>query len=81
MHVSGNTILDCDKLHPANELADSRVADNMVRDDRGKYSDENGCGRGNWFTGNMWTGQPNIEPSSGTVQNNFAAQVERGGGK
>ncbi len=83
MHVSGNTILDCDKIGMLlTNLSDSRVADNLIRDDRGESIPLKAVGgRGNWFTGNMWTGQPNIEPSAGAVQNNFAAQGERGGGK
>jgi hypothetical protein len=83
MHVSGNTILDCDKIGMLlTNLSDSRVADNVIRDDRGESVPLKAVGgRGNWFTGNMWTGQPSIEPSAGAVQNNFAAQVERGGGK
>jgi Periplasmic copper-binding protein (NosD)/Pectate lyase superfamily protein len=81
MHVTGNTILDCDKIGMllAN-LTDSRVADNVIRDDRpGAQSTPLKAvgGRGNWFTGNMWTGQPGIDGVSGAAQNNFAAQVER----
>jgi hypothetical protein len=85
MHVSGNTILDCDKVGMLlTNLTDSRVADNLIRDDRADAKSiplQAVGGRGNWFTGNMWTGKPNIEPSTGAAQNNFAAQVERGEGK
>ncbi len=81
MHVTGNTVIDCDKIGILlTNVADSHVGDNMIRDDRAGTNSiplKTVGGRGNWFTGNMWTGQPSIEAASGAVQNNFAAQVER----
>ncbi len=85
MHITGNTIFDCDKVGILLlNLADSRVADNMIRDDRAGGTSiplKAVGGRENWFTGNMWTGQPSIDAASGAEQNNFAAQVERSGEK
>ncbi|MFN0019005.1 MAG: right-handed parallel beta-helix repeat-containing protein [Pirellulaceae bacterium] len=92
MHVTGNTILDCGKVGMLlTNVTDSRVGDNVIRDDRLAAGDgaagskniplKTVGGRGNWFTGNMWTGQPSIDAASGTAQNNFATQVERGGEK
>ena len=82
MHIMGNTILDCGPIGLSlTNLTDSRVADNVIRDDRA----EDGAksiplkavgGRGNWFTGNMWTGQPSIEAAAGAAQNNDAVQGE-----
>lgn len=81
MHVTGNTLLDCDKVGLLlTNVSDSRVADNLIRDDRAGSESvplKATGGRGNWFNGNMWTGQPSIDAASGAAQNNFAGQVER----
>jgi hypothetical protein len=81
MHITGNTILDCDKIGMLlTNLTDSRVGDNLIRDDSGGGIPLRATGgRGNWYSGNMWTGQPSIDGASGTAAGNFAAQPENPG--
>lgn len=76
MHVTGNTVLDCGPIGVLLiNVTDSRIADNMIRNDLGESLPLMAVGgRGNWFMGNMWTGQPSIEAACGVAQNNYAAQ-------
>ena len=83
MHITGNTILDCAPIGVlCINLADSRIADNLIRNDLAESLPLMAVGgRGNWFTGNMWTVQPSIEGACGVAQHNFAVQGVGGGKK
>jgi hypothetical protein len=78
MHVTGNTILDCGPIGMLlADLEGSRVADNMIRDDRDKAASiplKATGGSGNWITDNMWTGQPSIAEASGIAEDNFGVE-------
>jgi nitrous oxidase accessory protein NosD len=73
MHMTGCTLLDNDGVGLLlADVSDSRIAGNLIRDDRPAPSTPIKAtgGSGNVITDNVVTGRPAIDPAVGTIRDN-----------